>query len=126
KINGVVAGDIHQGAFYRFTYDVSELLNYDGSINLLEVRVAKHSANVSVNRAERQGDFWIFGGIFRPVYLQAKPKRSIEQLAIDAKANGELTAKVFLDGSFSKATVVAQLYNSDHKPVGPEFSADLK
>lgn len=126
KINGVMAGDIHQGAFYRFTYDVSELLHYDGSINLLEVRVAKHSDNESVNRAERQGDFWIFGGIFRPVYLQAKPKKNIEHLAIDAKANGELTAKVFLDGTFSDAKVIGQLYTCDHKPVGPEFSADIK
>lgn len=126
KINGVLAGDIHQGAFYRFRYDISELLNYDGSTNLLEVRVAKHSDNESVNRAERQGDFWIFGGIFRPVYLLAKPKNNIEQIAIDAKANGELTAEVLLDGSFKKAKVVAQLFNEDHKQIGPEFSTNLK
>src|SRR5690606_16863535 len=51
KINGILAGEVHQGAFYRFKYDVSELLNFDGSGNLLEVRVAKHSENESVNRA---------------------------------------------------------------------------
>lgn len=126
KINGIVAGEIHQGAFYRFKYDISELLNYDGSKNLLEVRVAKHSENESVNKAERQGDFWIFGGIFRPVYLLAKPTKNIERIAIDAKANGALTAQIFLDGSIRKAKVVAQLFDKDHKPVGSEFSVDVK
>ncbi|MCF8378472.1 MAG: hypothetical protein K9H49_02780 [Bacteroidales bacterium] len=28
KINGKLAGPTHQGAFYRFQYDISELLNY--------------------------------------------------------------------------------------------------
>ena len=51
---------------------LANLLKY-GSNNLLEVKVAKHSANQSVNEAERKADFWIFGGIFRPVYLEALP-----------------------------------------------------
>ncbi|WP_315816683.1 sugar-binding domain-containing protein [Paraflavitalea speifideaquila] len=60
KINGKLAGPIHQGAFYRFSYDISSLLRY-GSSNLLEVEVSKKSANHSVNLAERDADFWIFG-----------------------------------------------------------------
>src|SRR4051812_43697828 len=70
KVNGKVAGTMHQGAFYSFKYDITGLLKKD---NLLEVKVDKHSANASVNEAERKGDFWIFGGIFRPVYLEAVP-----------------------------------------------------
>ena len=42
----------------------------------LEVLVSKESSNASVNRAERDSDFWIFGGIFRPVYLEATPARA--------------------------------------------------
>ena len=72
KINGKLAGPIHQGAFYQFKYDISELLNWEGK-NLLEVTVTKESANESVNRAERLSDYWVFGGIFRPVYLKAVP-----------------------------------------------------
>ena len=52
KINGRSAGDIHQGAFYRFKYDISSLLNYDKP-NTLEVTVSKMSADASVNNAER-------------------------------------------------------------------------
>ncbi|MDO9615684.1 MAG: glycoside hydrolase family 2, partial [Bacteroidota bacterium] len=91
KINGVSAGKLHQGSFYRFKYDISDLLRY-GRENLLEVSVAKHSENEGVNEAERRCDFWIFGGIFRPVFLEAKPKANIERIALDAKADGTFRA----------------------------------
>ena len=93
KINGKIAGVAHQGAFYRFRYDISDKLKY-GAENLIEVNVKKHSDNQSVNEAERTADFWIFGGIFRPVYLASKPKENIQSVFIDAKATGELTVKV--------------------------------
>ena len=38
RINGKSAGDIHQGGFYRFEYNISDLLKY-GSTNKLEVVV---------------------------------------------------------------------------------------
>ncbi len=93
KINGVSAGEIHQGAFYAFKYDITALLKY-GQNNLLEVTVAKHSANQSVNEAERKADFWIFGGIFRPVYLEVLPDTHIEDISIEAKKNGEFFASI--------------------------------
>ena len=52
NINGVSAGEMHQGGFYRFRYNVTSLLQY-GVENLLEIDVAKHSSDASVNRAER-------------------------------------------------------------------------
>jgi hypothetical protein len=93
KINGKLAGPLHQGAFYRFSYDISALLKY-GSSNLLEVQVSKKSANHSVNLAERDADFWIFGGIFRPVYLEVKPVAHIERVAIAAFASGDFRMSV--------------------------------
>ncbi|MEQ1798881.1 MAG: sugar-binding domain-containing protein, partial [Lacibacter sp.] len=66
KINGKSAGAVHQGGFYEFKYDITKLLKPAGE-NLLEVTVSKKSSNESVNRAERKADFWLFGGIFRPV-----------------------------------------------------------
>lgn len=118
KVNGKPAGPIHQGAFYAFKYDISSLLNYGGK-NLLEVTVSKHSANESVNAAERRGDYWIFGGIFRPVYLQALPQQHIDRVAIDAKANGSFLADVFSKGG-DKLTV--QLLNADNSNFGKAFS----
>jgi hypothetical protein len=93
KINGKSAGEKHQGAFYAFKYDITSLLNY-GAKNLLEVTVSKHSSNESVNAAERRADYWIFGGIFRPVWLEVLPTVHIEEVFIDAKANGKFRASV--------------------------------
>ncbi|HEY4147606.1 MAG TPA: glycoside hydrolase family 2 TIM barrel-domain containing protein, partial [Chitinophagaceae bacterium] len=125
KINGRSAGPIHQGAFYRFRYTISELLNYGPQKNLLEVTVSKHSANESVNGAERKCDFWIFGGIFRPVYLEALPQQHIEQVAIDAKANGVFTARVFMNEHTAANQLSAQVYSSDGRKTGPAFSAPI-
>ncbi|ADV49762.1 Beta-galactosidase [Cellulophaga algicola DSM 14237] len=94
KINGKLAGEIHQGAFYEFKYTITDLLKF-GKTNLLEVKVNKVSANESINHAERKADFWVFGGIFRPVYLKISPKEYIERVAIDAQADGTINADIF-------------------------------
>ena len=96
-VNGQSAGPVHQGGFYRFSYDVTELLKY-GSSNQIEVRVKKHSDNRTVNAAERKADWWLFGGIYRPVWLEAKPATHIERLAVDAQADGTLKLDVYLKG----------------------------
>ncbi len=95
KINGQLAGPVHQGSFYRFHHDITALLDFEGD-NRLEVVVRKKSANESVNRAERLGDYWLFGGIFRPVWLEARPRDAIEWTGIDARADGTFTADVHL------------------------------
>ncbi|MEY2902684.1 MAG: hypothetical protein RLY89_1790 [Bacteroidota bacterium] len=118
RVNGVVAGAIHQGAFYAFKYEVSHLLKFDQE-NILEVKVAKHSANQSVNEAERKGDFWVFGGIFRPVFLEALPKQHIAEMAIDANANGDLTARVKTRGDADEISL--ELCDISGKEIGKGF-----
>lgn len=97
KINGKPAGPVHQGAFYRFKYDIGDKLK-PGKENLLEVTVSKMSSDNSVNNAERLADYWILGGIFRPVYLEALPSAFIDHIAVDAKASGNFRANVYLKG----------------------------
>lgn len=103
-VNGRLAGPVHQGGFSPFRYDITSLLRV-GKENLLEVDVAKESANDKVNHAERRGDYWNFGGIIRPVYLEAKPQKCIERVAIDADMYGGFRADVLTknmkDGSVS-------------------------
>ena len=125
KINGKSAGPTHEGSYYAFKYDVSNLLQY-GSANLLEITVSKHSANPSVNEAERKGDFWIFGGIFRPVYLEILPAEHIEHVAIDAKANGSFTAQLQLTTSDKSKEVSAQIYTLTGQKVGTPFNAKIE
>ncbi|HSM47221.1 MAG TPA: glycoside hydrolase family 2 TIM barrel-domain containing protein [Draconibacterium sp.] len=124
KINGKPAGEIHQGAFYRFKYDISKLLKY-GKTNLLEVDVAKHSENESVNRAERQADFWIFGGIFRPVFLEVLPEIHMNRTAIDAKADGSFNALIVLNESKNDHSVLVDLYDLKGNKAGETFQAEI-
>ena len=98
RVNGNPAGQIHQGAFYRFSYDITSLLKAEGE-NLLEVKVAKQSANKSVNAAERRADWWLYGGIYRPVWLEVVPAVSMEHFILDARADGSLRASVRMAGN---------------------------
>ena len=124
KINGKSAGPVHQGAFYRFRYDISSLLNYGGK-NLLEVTVSKESANESINRAERRSDYWVFGGIFRPVYLEAIPSQYIDRVAIDARADGSFYMDVYAAGEVKASTVTALLQTTDGKPFGKQITSPI-
>jgi hypothetical protein len=96
-VNGSTAGPKHQGGFYRFKYDITEFVKF-GAENLLEVTASKVSSDKSVEAAERQSDYWVFGGIYRPVYLQAFPMQFIERTAIDARADGTISVDVYLNG----------------------------
>jgi hypothetical protein len=114
----------HQGGFYEFGYEVTDNLKY-GASNLLEVTVQKKSANTSINQAERQADYWTFGGIFRPVYLEARPSAHIERVAVDAKADGQIAIHTFLSGVSNASTVVARVTDSRGQPLGSEFTAPV-
>lgn len=117
KINGKSAGAIHQGAFYRFKYDISKLLDYTKT-NTLEVTVSKMSSDASVNNAERLADYWVFGGIFRPVFLEAMPANYIDYVGIDAKADGNFAMQVWPKGLTKDAIVVTTITDAANKTIG--------
>ncbi|OHB73992.1 MAG: hypothetical protein A2Z25_05700 [Planctomycetes bacterium RBG_16_55_9] len=121
-INGKSAGSRHQGGFYRFKYDITKLVNFGGE-NLLEVTVSKVSANASVEAAERKADYWIFGGIYRPVYLEALPKQFIERAAIDARADGTISVDVYLENIVTADKVVGAVRGPLPSLVAPLDSA---
>lgn len=121
SVNGQAAGAVHQGGFYRFKYDITDKVNVGSSENLLEVTVSKVSSNSSVEQAERQADYWVFGGIYRPVYLEAVPGEYIDWTSIDAKADGSFSADVYLKNQSAVNNIVAQITQLDGTPVGAEF-----
>ena len=124
-INGQSAGPMHQGAFYRFKYDITRLLKF-GQQNLLAVTVSKVSQNEGVDRAERFGvDYWVFGGIFRPVYLEALPPQFIDWTAIDAHADGSFSLDAHLAHISSATRLTAQIIDSAGVAIGLPFSADV-
>jgi hypothetical protein len=125
KINGQSAGPVHQGGFYRFDYEITNLLEPEKK-NLLEVTVSKMSSNSSINSAERKSDYWVFGGIYRPVYLKAVPPEFISHTAIDAKANGQFTIDVHLSGIKKSTQVEARVIQKNGKILSNKFSGTAK
>lgn len=119
QINGRSCIKLHQGAFYRFKSDITDRVFFGNKENLLEVTVSKESANPSVNLAERRADYWNFGGIFRPVFVEALPTEFIDRTAIHAEANGNFHAEVFLGTAATKPVKLrVEFRDAGNKPVG--------
>jgi hypothetical protein len=115
-VNGRSAGPKHQGGFYRFKYEITDLLQ--PGENLLEVNVSKVSADPSVEQAERQADYWVFGGIYRPVFLEAVPKEFIDWVAIDARADGTFRVDIHAIGITASDTATADIIGPDGTKLG--------
>lgn len=124
RLNGQSVGPVHQGAYYRFKYEVTSLVKTGGGNNL-EVSVAKHSADTSVNQAERTGDYWMYGGIFRPVSLEAEPAAFVDRVAINAQADGRFSMEVFPNGATNGGVIEAQIQTLDGQDVGQPFTASI-
>ena len=124
-INGLSAGPKHQGGFYRFKYDITGLVKF-GSDNLLEVTVSKCSDNPTVEAAERKADYWVFGGIYRPVYLEVLPPQLIDWTAIDARADGTFSVDVYLKHITTADNITAQIVTADGLNFGNPFTAKIK
>jgi len=123
QINGQSVGPTHQGAFYEFRYDVTPYVVVGASTNVLTVTVRKFSADPFVEGAEEGNvDYWIYAGIFRPVYLEAKPAVYIDRIAANPLANGNITVSAFLGGTANNYTVKAFVTDSNNVQLGSSFS----
>ncbi|MDO6415019.1 glycoside hydrolase family 2 TIM barrel-domain containing protein [Sphingomonas sp. BIUV-7] len=131
KVNGAVAGPVHQGGFNRFGYDVTALVK-PGEEALIEVEVSEVSAAKDTELAERHADYWAFSGIYRPAWLEAAPAQSIGTVAIDARADGDIAATIGIavpqGGRVDGQTVTrieGQVVTLDGSPVGQPFSTAI-
>ena len=119
QINGRKAGNgTYQGGFTRHTMDVSDRVFFGNKKNRLEVEVLKESTVPQVNLAERRADYWNFGGIWRPVFVIAKPAQNIQRVAIDAKGDGHFMADVFLNRALPGCSVSIDIVDAKGKTVG--------
>ncbi|MEN3323141.1 glycoside hydrolase family 2 TIM barrel-domain containing protein [Mariniflexile soesokkakense] len=118
RINGrSTSDDEHQGAFYRFKYEITDLLKF-GKENVLDVTVSKESKNASVNLAERRADYWNFGGIFRPVFLEALPASHIDYTSLRAEADGTFEANIFLGNGALNLRAEATVFDEKGNKIG--------
>ncbi|MCM1293808.1 MAG: glycoside hydrolase family 2 [Bacteroides sp.] len=107
KVNGKELGR-HVGGFNAFIFEITDLLKPKG--NLIEVTVDNSKDNTI---APLEGDFTMFGGIYRPVSLLVLPKGNITPLDCASpgvyfsrlradEERGEAEVKVLVDGFSDK------------------------
>lgn len=98
RIDGMLIGEPNQGGYNQFSYPLISPIHRKikaGKLLTMEVEVAELPVNESVDRAERHADFWVFGGIYRPVYLEVLPLNFVDRVAIDADHEGSMQVEVF-------------------------------
>ena len=126
QMNGRKAGNgTYQGGYTRHTIDVSDRVFFGkNKKNRLEVEVLKESTVPQVNLAERRADYWNFGGIWRPVFIIAKPLNNIQRVAIDARHDGRFRADVFLSRALPGSSVSVSIVDGKGTTVadGPAFT----
>ncbi|WP_298878693.1 glycoside hydrolase family 2 TIM barrel-domain containing protein [uncultured Polaribacter sp.] len=122
-LNGQQIGETHIGGFTEFKYEITDFLK--NGDNLLEVKVLKPAKHPQVVKAERIADYWLFGGVFRPVYIEELPMNFIERVAIDAQMNGDFKMYVYTDISKEEISISAQVFDSNNQKVGKSFSGKV-
>ncbi len=68
-----------------------------------------------MNLAERRADYWNFGGIFRPVFLEVKPAINLRHIAIDAQMDGSFRANCYTNLSNDGMSIRAQILDNKGK-----------
>lgn len=135
KINDTSVGTANLGGYTPFRFILDEKNLKFGEENTLEVLVKKKPENNSLDWAERKADYWVFGGIYRPVYLEVQPKEFVNRVAIDARADGSFKMDVFPQIHRLRTyreellwpvdQVTAQVKTLDGETVGKKVSADI-
>ena len=98
KINDVIAGPVHQGSFYRFSYDITDRLKF-GKTNLMEVTVKKQSSNI-VMMLTLSGDS-IYDGLYLTNYANLNLVDQLTRVpgvgAVDVMGAGDYSMRVWLN-----------------------------
>lgn len=101
KVNGIDAGG-HKGAFTAFCLEVTDMLK--PGPNKIEVDVT-NAPNPDI--APLEGDFTVFGGIYRPVYLKWLPETSVS--ALDYASSGTYITPVSVSEKEAKIKILTKL-----------------
>ena len=73
------------------------------------MKVAKESANKSINAAERKADWWLYGGLYRPVWLEVLPQVHVGHFTLNADDEGRLNVALEMEGDASGYELVTSL-----------------
>lgn len=117
-VNGIKAGG-HVGGYIGFSLDITDLVRPD-TINTILVK-ADNSINIDVIPSQK-GDFYIYGGIPRNVWLSIRPEQDVSMLRISTpsvtaeKAATRACIDINNTGSEEKkVSILTSLLSPEHK-----------
>ncbi|UZD23409.1 hypothetical protein PBT90_08420 [Algoriphagus halophytocola] len=94
----------------KTVYPISENIDLR-SENVLEVKVYKYFDKQYIKKYFNTKGQWIFGGIYRPVYLEILPKFHFSISSLEARAEGTLKAQLDFFDTSNSAEVLLELYD---------------
>ncbi len=113
-LNGVFLGE-HKGGFSRFRFDATRALR-PGNKNVLAVRIDNSKPAVGATTADvlpLTGDFFVHGGLYRPVELVMTDAVHIDML--DAGGTGIRATTRAIEGGNARVAIVTRLRNDSGK-----------
>ncbi|MGA2503190.1 MAG: glycoside hydrolase family 2 TIM barrel-domain containing protein [Anaerolineales bacterium] len=117
-INGQPVG-MHEGGFTSFSIPITHALR-SGSVNLLAIRV---NSKLDDTTLPPSGVDWFnYGGIYRPVYIQTTRAAFIDDYTIKTRIDGtvNLSARIINSGSAGSYRVVAKITDQNGQDVAQE------
>ena len=124
-LNGVDLGR-HQGGFSRFRFDATAALRPNAP-NVLAVAVDNTKPEPGSSTADvlpLTGDFFVYGGLYRPVSLIATDAVHLDML--DAGGPGVYATTTAIDSGQATVTVRGRLRNDGAAPATIRVSASLR
>lgn len=99
-------GNYHESAWTGFQVDLTSQVNF-GTTNLLAVRVIKQTPSNDLDT----GDYFILGGIDRPVTMYSVPETNIADVQVNTYVtNGAATVEVTADINGGNATTPVSMF----------------
>ena len=115
-LNGKKIGE-HRGGFAAFCFELTHDLKFDGSKNVLRVKVDNTRVD---DIAPLSGDFTVFGGLYRPVHLIATDAVCISPLDYASPGVYLTPQSVTPDKAVVAVTAKLSLSYTLHIPTGGE------
>jgi len=106
-VNGIKAGS-HVGGYVGFAIDITPFIQ-KGTLNRIDVR-ADNSINPDIIPSQKS-DFFIFGGIFRDVWLQILQRTFIDRIQISTPKVNEKFAETSASLTLIHHATIAQKFN---------------
>lgn len=124
NLNGETLVPDYAKTFGKTIFNVSENIDF-GDRNLLEVNVYKYSDKKEFKDFINSDSHWVFGGIYRPVFLEISPKYHFTISKLQTLADGSFHAQLDFSDLPKSASLRLELKETDSGEIRGSFSQEV-